>query len=111
MTSYKKKPQKTYDLRGKIKVKDRFLRWGRETARDASFSRKDGRGDRYCRRGELICPHCKAPLLTEERADGRFYCIFCKNEIANLTEETMKRMVDDFPDDLLREWIIETKNS
>jgi len=43
--------------------------------------------------------------------DGRFYCIFCKNEIANLTEETMKRMVDDFPDDLLREWIIETKNS
>ena len=63
------------------------------------------------RNGELICPHCKAPLLTEERADGRFYCIFCKNEIAKLTEETMKKMIDDFPDELLKEWIIETKNS
>jgi len=46
--------------------------------------------------------------LTEEGVDGKFYCLFCKKEVERLTEETMKRMVDDFPEDLLREWLIET---
>jgi len=63
------------------------------------------------RDGELICPHCKIPLLTEEGVDGKFYCIFCKKDVGRLTDETMKRMADDFPADLLREWMIETTGS
>jgi len=46
--------------------------------------------------------------LTEEGVDGKFYCLFCNKEVGRLTEESMKRMVDDFPEDLLREWLIET---
>ena len=63
------------------------------------------------RDGELVCPHCEAPLLTEEGVDGRFRCLFCGGEVGRLSEETMKRMVDDFPEDLLMEWVIETTTS
>jgi len=63
------------------------------------------------RDGELVCPHCDTPLLTEEGMDGKFYCLFCQNEVGRLTEESMKRMVDDFPTDLLKEWVIETASS
>jgi len=63
------------------------------------------------RDGELVCPHCDTPLLTEEGMDGKFYCVFCQNEVGRLTEESMKRMVDDFPTDLLKEWVIETASS
>jgi uncharacterized Zn finger protein (UPF0148 family) len=62
------------------------------------------------RDGELICPNCKTPLLTDEGLDGKFYCAFCKREVGRLTEETMKRMVDDFPAELLREWLIEMQS-
>jgi len=61
------------------------------------------------RDGELLCPHCQTPLLTEEGVDGKFYCAFCKREVGRLTEETMKKMVDDFPEKLLKEWMIETR--
>jgi len=63
------------------------------------------------RDGELICPYCETPLLTDETANGKFLCIFCKGEVDRLTEETMMKMVDDFPEDLLREWLIERANS
>ena len=59
------------------------------------------------RDGELVCPHCETPLLTEEDVDGIFRCVFCKEEVDKLTEETMMKMVDDFPEDLLREWLVE----
>ena len=61
--------------------------------------------------GELVCPHCETPLLTEEGMDGKFYCTFCRKEVGRLTDETMKRMADDFPADLLKEWVIETASS
>ena len=63
------------------------------------------------RDGELICPHCETPLLADEGLDGRFYCTFCKEEVGRLTDDTMKKMADDFPADLLREWMIETTSS
>ena len=63
------------------------------------------------RDGELVCPHCKTPLLTDEGVNGKFYCTFCKEEVGRLTDETMRRMADDFPADLLREWMIETTSS
>jgi uncharacterized Zn finger protein (UPF0148 family) len=63
------------------------------------------------RDGELVCPHCKTPLLTEEGVDGKFYCAFCKKEVGRLTDETMRRMADDFPANLLKEWMIETTSS
>lgn len=63
------------------------------------------------RGGELICPHCNTPLLTEEGVDGKFYCKFCKENVGRLTDETMKKMADDFPADLLREWMIETTST
>lgn len=59
------------------------------------------------RDGELVCPHCKAPLLAEEDFDGRFRCSICKGIVDRLTEETMKKMVDDFPESLFREWLVE----
>ena len=59
------------------------------------------------RHGELLCPHCKAPLLVEEDPKGKLCCSICKGEVDKLTEETLMKMVDDFPTDLLREWIVE----
>ena len=61
------------------------------------------------RDGELLCPYCETPLLTEEDVDGRFYYTICKREVGRLAEETMKKMVDDFPEKLLRERMIETR--
>ena len=60
------------------------------------------------RDGELVCPHCGTPLLTEETADGRFRCVFCGGEVSRLTEETMKKMIDDFPKRLIKEWLVES---
>jgi len=59
------------------------------------------------RDGELLCPHCKAPLLVEEDLEGKLHCSICKSEVNKLTEETLMKMVDDFPAELLREWAIE----
>ena len=59
------------------------------------------------RNGELLCPHCKAPLLVEEDSAGKLLCSICKGEVDKLTEETLMKMVDDFPAKLLREWIVE----
>ncbi len=60
------------------------------------------------RDGELLCPYCRTPLLTEEAVDGRSFCVFCKREVDRLSEEAMKKMVDDFPEDVLREWMTES---
>ena len=59
------------------------------------------------RNGELLCPHCKAPLLVEEDIQGKFYCSICKAEISKLAKKTLMDMVDDFPAELLQEWILE----
>lgn len=60
---------------------------------------------------ELVCPHCKAPLLTVEEEDedinGLFHCTFCGGEVGRISEEVMMKMIDDFPLELLREWRIE----
>jgi len=97
MTSYKKKSQKTYDLRGKIKVKDRFPRWGRRIARDASFSRKDVRGDRYHRRGELIPPSTRktaVDLAREFKKYGIIYVMAGAIPVQYYGRERMSRDVD-----------------
>lgn len=60
------------------------------------------------RDGELLCPHCGAPLLVEEDLEGKRYCSICKGELDKLTETTLMKMVDDFPAELLQEWIVES---
>ena len=57
--------------------------------------------------GMLICPHCKYPLLTVETRKGDFKCVLCKKRVGRLSVEVMRRMLDDFPSELLREWQIE----
>ena len=57
--------------------------------------------------GELFCPHCKAPLLVDEDSQGKPHCSICKGEVDKLTEKTLMKMIDDFPADLLKEWLLE----
>lgn len=60
--------------------------------------------------GMLLCPHCKSPLLTKETRSGRFKCVICNEYVGKLNEEVMVKMVDSFPEELLREWMIEMKS-
>lgn len=57
--------------------------------------------------GELICPHCHFPLLMVENRKGEFQCFLCRKKVGRLSEEVMKKMLDDFPGEVLREWEIE----
>lgn len=59
--------------------------------------------------GELICPHCRYPLFSVENRMGEYECFLCGGLIDKLTDEVMRKMLDDFPDELLREWQIEMK--
>jgi len=59
--------------------------------------------------GTLICPNCKSILLTEENRRGEFQCIFCKETIDRLSEDVMKKMLDDFPSETIHEWKIEMR--
>lgn len=60
--------------------------------------------DKY---GMLLCPSCKSPLLTEETRTGEFKCVICNKLVDKLSVEVMMKMVDNFPDEMLHEWIIE----
>lgn len=66
-----------------------------------------------CIDGELICPHCKTPLLLDDTKDdvvrGEFVCLFCGGIVSKLSEEILMKMLDDFPKELLREWMIEMR--
>jgi len=61
----------------------------------------------YDKHGILLCPHCRSPLLTKKTRSGKFKCVLCNRYVGRLSEETMMKMLDDFPKDLLREWIME----
>ena len=76
MTSYKKKPQKTYDSRRKIRVKARPLKWGQSISKDVAPNKGDNRKDRYSRRGELIPPSTRktaVDLVREFKKHGIMY--------------------------------------
>ena len=71
------------------------------------MSRKKIKKHPFYENGELICPHCKYPLFVIENRKGEDECFLCKGLVDSLADETMEKMLDDFPSELLREWIIE----
>ncbi|MEM1564132.1 MAG: hypothetical protein QW161_05625 [Candidatus Bathyarchaeia archaeon] len=59
--------------------------------------------------GILFCPYCHLPLLTIEETHFRFKCAVCQKPLGKLTVATLKRMFDDFPKEMAKEWILEMK--
>lgn len=59
------------------------------------------------RDGILFCPYCRSPLLTIEETHFRFKCAVCQKPLGKLTVATLKRMFDDFPKELAKEWMLE----
>ena len=59
--------------------------------------------------GMLLCPNCRSPLLTKETRSGRFKCVVCDRYVGKLSEGVMIKMLDNFPKELLREWMMEMR--
>lgn len=59
------------------------------------------------RDGMLFCPYCHSPLLTIEETHLRFKCAVCQKPLGKLTISTLKKMFDDFPKELAKEWLLE----
>lgn len=57
--------------------------------------------------GMLFCPYCRSPLLTIEETHLRLKCAVCQKLLGKLSMATLKKMFDDFPKELAREWILE----
>jgi len=61
------------------------------------------------RDGMLFCPYCQSPLLTIEETHLRFKCVVCQKPLGKLTISTLKKMFDDFPKELAKEWLLEAR--
>ncbi|MEM4701739.1 MAG: hypothetical protein QXZ51_06310 [Candidatus Bathyarchaeia archaeon] len=59
------------------------------------------------RDGILFCSYCRSPLLTIKETYFRFKCAVCQRPLGKLTMATLKRMFDDFPKELAKEWTLE----
>jgi transposase-like protein len=59
--------------------------------------------------GMLFCPYCNSPLLTIEETHLRFKCAVCQKPLGKLTMAVLKRMFDDFPKELAKEWLLEMR--
>lgn len=57
--------------------------------------------------GILFCPYCRLPLLAIEETHFKFKCAVCQKPLGKLTIATLKKMFDDFPRDLAKEWMLE----
>ncbi|MBX5321765.1 MAG: hypothetical protein QHH12_02780 [Candidatus Bathyarchaeota archaeon] len=57
--------------------------------------------------GILFCPYCRSPLLTIEETHFKFKCAVCQKPLGKLTITTLKKMFDDFPKELAKEWMLE----
>ncbi len=57
--------------------------------------------------GILFCPYCRSPLLTIEETHFKFKCAVCQKPLGKLTIATLKKMFNDFPKELAKEWMLE----
>lgn len=57
--------------------------------------------------GMLFCPYCRSPLLSIEEAHFKFKCAVCQKPLGKLAISTLKKMFDDFPKELAKEWLLE----
>jgi len=60
--------------------------------------------------GTLICPYCHMPLIGYEETYLTIKCSICKNAVGKVSIEILKKMFDDIPASLLKEWKTEMKN-
>ena len=59
------------------------------------------------RDGMLFCPYCRMPLLTVEETHLKLKCAVCQKPLGKFPISTLKKMFDDFPKDLAKEWKLE----
>jgi len=59
--------------------------------------------------GILLCPYCNSPLLTIKETHFTFKCAVCQKPLGKLTVATLKMMFNDFPKELAKEWLLESK--
>lgn len=57
--------------------------------------------------GTLICPNCGLPLVGVEVTYFRIECFVCKQPVGKIPINIMKKLFDDTPAPLLKEWLIE----
>jgi len=50
-------------------------------------------------------------LLTVEETHFRFKCAVCDKPLGKLSIATLKKMFDDFPNETIKEWLIEMKTN
>jgi len=60
-------------------------------------------------KGILFCPYCNSPLLSIEETHWKFRCAVCQKTLGRLTISTLKKMFDDFPKELAKEWLLEAR--
>lgn len=60
--------------------------------------------------GTLICPYCHFPLVGVEETHLKIKCFICNKVVGKIPIEIMKRIFDDTPVSLLKEWLIEMKS-
>jgi len=60
--------------------------------------------------GTLICPHCNLPLVGVEETYFKIRCFICNGIVDKIPIKIMKKMFDDTPASLLKEWLIEMKS-
>jgi len=59
--------------------------------------------------GMLICPYCFAPLLAIEETHFKLKCAICGKQLGKLNVSVIKKIAENFPKELAKEWLIEIK--